>query len=157
MAEVKDGDIVFEYPDDDEISGNKLPDEKEVFILMQGVPPMNFTWGRPVFDTSATGAETCRMGLGVGGGYHTHLGYLVAYPAGMSTASSSRIVTVARVWRCGRRAPPVRPCGSSGPDRRGARFRRARFRRSCRSSGRGHRAEYRRDPRFRAFRARYGQ
>jgi hypothetical protein len=32
MAEVKDGDIVFEYPDDDEISGNKLPDEKEVFI-----------------------------------------------------------------------------------------------------------------------------
>ena len=32
MAEVKDGDIVFEYPDDDEISGNKIPDEKEVFI-----------------------------------------------------------------------------------------------------------------------------
>jgi hypothetical protein len=35
MAEVKDGDIVFEYPDDDEIPGstsNKLPDEKEVFI-----------------------------------------------------------------------------------------------------------------------------
>jgi hypothetical protein len=30
MADVKDGDIVFEYPDDDEISGNKLPDEKEV-------------------------------------------------------------------------------------------------------------------------------
>jgi hypothetical protein len=30
MAEVKDGDIVFEYPEDDEISGNKLPDEKEV-------------------------------------------------------------------------------------------------------------------------------
>jgi hypothetical protein len=32
MAEVKDGDIVFEYPDDDEIPGSKLPDEKEVFI-----------------------------------------------------------------------------------------------------------------------------
>jgi hypothetical protein len=31
MAEVKDGDIVFEYPDDDEIPGSKLPDEKEVF------------------------------------------------------------------------------------------------------------------------------
>ena len=30
MADVKDGDIVFEYPDDDEISGSKLPDEKEV-------------------------------------------------------------------------------------------------------------------------------
>ena len=30
MADVKDGDIVFEYPDDDEISGNTLPDEKEV-------------------------------------------------------------------------------------------------------------------------------
>jgi hypothetical protein len=30
MAEVKDGDIVFEYPDDDEIPGSKLPDEKEV-------------------------------------------------------------------------------------------------------------------------------
>ena len=32
MADVKDGDIVFEYPDDDEISGNTLPDEKEVSI-----------------------------------------------------------------------------------------------------------------------------
>ncbi len=32
MADVKDGDIVFEYPDDDEIPGSKLPDEKEVFI-----------------------------------------------------------------------------------------------------------------------------
>ena len=31
MADVKDGDIVFEYPDDDEIPGSKLPDEKEVF------------------------------------------------------------------------------------------------------------------------------
>jgi len=30
MADVKDGDIVFEYPDDDEITGNKLPDEKEL-------------------------------------------------------------------------------------------------------------------------------
>jgi hypothetical protein len=30
MADVKDGDIVFEYPDDDEIPGSKLPDEKEV-------------------------------------------------------------------------------------------------------------------------------
>ena len=32
MAEVKDGDIVFEYPDDDDIPGSKIPDEKEVFI-----------------------------------------------------------------------------------------------------------------------------
>jgi hypothetical protein len=32
MADVKDGDIVFEYPDDDEIPGSKLPEEKEVFI-----------------------------------------------------------------------------------------------------------------------------
>ena len=35
MAEVKDGDIVFEYPDDMDVpgtTGNKLPDEKEVFI-----------------------------------------------------------------------------------------------------------------------------
>jgi hypothetical protein len=31
MADVKDGDIIFEYPDDDEIQGSKLPDEKEVF------------------------------------------------------------------------------------------------------------------------------
>jgi hypothetical protein len=31
MADVKDGDIVFEYPDDDdEIPGSKLPEEKEV-------------------------------------------------------------------------------------------------------------------------------
>lgn len=29
MADVKDGDIVFEYPDDDEIPGTKLPEEKE--------------------------------------------------------------------------------------------------------------------------------
>jgi len=32
MAEVKDGDIVFEYPEDDEIPGSKLPDEKEVKV-----------------------------------------------------------------------------------------------------------------------------
>jgi hypothetical protein len=35
MADVKDGDIVFEYPDDDEIpgsTGNKLPDEKEIKV-----------------------------------------------------------------------------------------------------------------------------
>ena len=32
MAEVKDGDIVFEYPDDDEIPGSKLPDEKEISL-----------------------------------------------------------------------------------------------------------------------------
>ena len=32
MADVKDGDIVFEYPDDDEIPGSKVSDEKEVFI-----------------------------------------------------------------------------------------------------------------------------
>jgi hypothetical protein len=32
MAEVKDGDIVFEYPDDDEIPGSKLPDEKEISV-----------------------------------------------------------------------------------------------------------------------------
>jgi len=32
MAEVKDGDIVFEYPDDDEIPASKPADEKEVFI-----------------------------------------------------------------------------------------------------------------------------
>jgi hypothetical protein len=30
MADVKDGDIIFEYPDDDN-TGSKLPDEKEVF------------------------------------------------------------------------------------------------------------------------------
>jgi hypothetical protein len=29
MADVKDGDIVFEYPDDDEVLGSKLPEEKE--------------------------------------------------------------------------------------------------------------------------------
>jgi hypothetical protein len=30
MADVKDGDIVFEYPDDDDIPGNKISDEKEI-------------------------------------------------------------------------------------------------------------------------------
>jgi hypothetical protein len=30
MAEQKETEIVFEYPDDDEVSGSKLPDEKEV-------------------------------------------------------------------------------------------------------------------------------
>jgi hypothetical protein len=30
MADVKDGDIVFEYPDDDEIPGSKVSEEKEV-------------------------------------------------------------------------------------------------------------------------------
>ena len=29
MADVKDDDIVFEYPDDDEVPGSKLPEEKE--------------------------------------------------------------------------------------------------------------------------------
>ena len=29
MADVKDDDIVFEYPDDDEIPGSKIPEEKE--------------------------------------------------------------------------------------------------------------------------------
>ena len=29
MADVKDGDIVFEYPDDEEIPGSKLPEEKD--------------------------------------------------------------------------------------------------------------------------------
>ena len=32
MADVKNDDIVFEYPDDDEVPGTKLPEEKEVFI-----------------------------------------------------------------------------------------------------------------------------
>jgi hypothetical protein len=32
MAEQKETEIVFEYPDDMEVSGNNLPDEKEVFI-----------------------------------------------------------------------------------------------------------------------------
>jgi hypothetical protein len=32
MADVKDGDIVFEYPDDDEVPGSKLSEEKEVSV-----------------------------------------------------------------------------------------------------------------------------
>lgn len=39
MADVKDGDIVFEYPDDDEITGNKLPDEKEVDLSSKEAEP----------------------------------------------------------------------------------------------------------------------
>ena len=42
MAEVKDGDIVFEYPDDDEIpgtTGNKLPEEKEVDLSPKEAEP----------------------------------------------------------------------------------------------------------------------
>ena len=32
MADVKDGDIVFEYPDDDEIPAAKPAEEKEVKV-----------------------------------------------------------------------------------------------------------------------------
>ena len=32
MADVKDGDIVFEYPDDDEVPGSKLSEEREVSV-----------------------------------------------------------------------------------------------------------------------------
>jgi hypothetical protein len=39
MAEVKDGDIVFEYPDDDDIPGSKLPDEKEVDLSPKEAEP----------------------------------------------------------------------------------------------------------------------
>ena len=39
MADVKDGDIVFEYPDDDEIPGSKLPDEKEVNLETKKAEP----------------------------------------------------------------------------------------------------------------------
>ena len=39
MADVKDGDIVFEYPDDDEIPGSKVSDEKEVEL--KEVAPKN--------------------------------------------------------------------------------------------------------------------
>jgi hypothetical protein len=39
MAEVKDGDIVFEYPDDDEIPGSKVPDEKEVDLSPKEAEP----------------------------------------------------------------------------------------------------------------------
>jgi hypothetical protein len=41
MADVKDGDIVFEYPDDDEIPGSKLPDEKEVDLSPKEAEPKN--------------------------------------------------------------------------------------------------------------------
>jgi hypothetical protein len=39
MADVKDGDIVFEYPDDDDIPGSKLPDEKEVDLEPKQAEP----------------------------------------------------------------------------------------------------------------------
>ena len=39
MAEVKDGDIVFEYPDDMDIPGSKLPDEKEVDLSPKEAEP----------------------------------------------------------------------------------------------------------------------
>ena len=39
MADVKDGDIVFEYPDDDEIPGSKVPDEKEVDLSPKEAEP----------------------------------------------------------------------------------------------------------------------
>ena len=39
MADVKEGDIVFEYPDDDEIPGSKLPDEKEVDLSPKEAEP----------------------------------------------------------------------------------------------------------------------
>ena len=39
MAEVKDGDIVFEYPDDMDVSGSKLPDEKEVDLSPKEAEP----------------------------------------------------------------------------------------------------------------------
>jgi len=39
MADVKDDDIVFEYPDDDEILGSKLPDEKEVDLEPKQAEP----------------------------------------------------------------------------------------------------------------------
>ena len=41
MADVKDGDIVFEHPDDDEIPGSKLPDEKEVDLSPKEAEPKN--------------------------------------------------------------------------------------------------------------------
>ena len=41
MAEQKETEIIFEYPDDDEISGNKLPDEKEVNLESKETAPKN--------------------------------------------------------------------------------------------------------------------
>jgi hypothetical protein len=43
MAEVKDGDIIFEYPDDDEITGSKVPDEKEVDLEPKQAEPKKET------------------------------------------------------------------------------------------------------------------
>jgi hypothetical protein len=39
MADVKDDDIVFEYPDDDEIPGSKIPEEKEVDLESKQAEP----------------------------------------------------------------------------------------------------------------------
>jgi len=39
MADVKDGDIIFEYPDDDEITGSKISDEKEVDLEPKQAEP----------------------------------------------------------------------------------------------------------------------
>jgi hypothetical protein len=41
MAEQKETEIVFEYPDDMEVSGNKLPDEKEVELSPKEAEPKN--------------------------------------------------------------------------------------------------------------------
>jgi hypothetical protein len=41
MAEQKETEIVFEYPDDMEVSGNKLPDEKEVDLSPKEAEPKN--------------------------------------------------------------------------------------------------------------------
>ena len=43
MADVKDGDIVFEYPDDDEIPGSKVSDEKEVDLEPKPIEPNETT------------------------------------------------------------------------------------------------------------------
>jgi hypothetical protein len=39
MADVKDDDIIFEYPDDDEIPGSKTPEEKEVDLESKQAEP----------------------------------------------------------------------------------------------------------------------
>jgi hypothetical protein len=39
MADVKDDDIIFEYPDDDEIPGSKIPEEKEVDLESKQAEP----------------------------------------------------------------------------------------------------------------------
>jgi hypothetical protein len=41
MAEQKETEIVFEYPDDMEVSGSKLPDEKEVDLSPKEAEPKN--------------------------------------------------------------------------------------------------------------------